>query len=217
MPPPQSLPIRLPRSSLALRLRTSTAAREPDAHRGRNSASLQRWRRTRRIKGERCPPPPRSNFGETKLRGPLESTKLPKKWAKTKLSEAENPSEVQRAPKEPPKSPESWLKPVMSAVWITSGQRSPGHSKPQGTRRRGGPGGAGRREGTSPGDGVGNRSGEASPLGSIGERKAEGLGRRAIFAWRRRINALDGRGLPSPVGRITIDRDSGHCDAGCAA
>jgi hypothetical protein len=36
------------------------------------------------------PPPPRSNFGKTKLRGPLESTKLPEKGRKTKLSEAEN-------------------------------------------------------------------------------------------------------------------------------
>jgi hypothetical protein len=35
------------------------------------------------------PPPPRSNFGKTKLRGPLESTKACEKQAKTKLSEAE--------------------------------------------------------------------------------------------------------------------------------
>jgi hypothetical protein len=43
-----------------------------------------------RTVGERQPPlPPGSIFGETKLRGPLESTKYTKKEAKTKLSEAE--------------------------------------------------------------------------------------------------------------------------------
>jgi hypothetical protein len=54
-----------------------------------NLSSLHR----RRLPQNRLevPPPPGSNFGKTKLRSPLESTKLLKKEVKTKLSEAEKP------------------------------------------------------------------------------------------------------------------------------
>jgi hypothetical protein len=81
----------------ALRPRISVDSRDLEARQWRNSAPL----RCVKPQGEKGTPPPRSNFSETKLRGPLESTKACKKEAKTKLSEAEKTWEALRAPRTP--------------------------------------------------------------------------------------------------------------------
>ena len=68
------------------------------------------------------------NFNQTKLRGPLESTKHAKKEAKTKLSEAEDPSEAAEACRRA-------VRPTLSAIWKSPKGRKPGQSKPQGLRQ----------------------------------------------------------------------------------
>jgi len=105
MPLPKSPTIWLRESSPVLRPRISTTACDHGAG--------QDWNRAVSLgvapqPGKPAPMPGRicaivlekkipRNFNQTKLRGPLESTKRTKKEAKTKLSEAENPPESREA------------------------------------------------------------------------------------------------------------------------
>ena len=133
------------------------------------------------------------NFNQTKLRGPLESTKPPEKEAKTKLSEAENSSE-------PRETTTRRVTPTISSIWTASKERKPRHLMPQCLRsvvipvadvtgRK--PGGLPERE---------NQRREAIVIGSItGTRKGGARRKKAIFfknegkptQKRRRISNLD--------------------------
>jgi hypothetical protein len=69
----------------ALRSRISTDSRDQEARQWQNRAPSLGVE----PQDEKGTPPPGSNFGKTKLRGPLESTNNSKKGVKTKLSEAD--------------------------------------------------------------------------------------------------------------------------------